>query len=503
MPLPKETLFTYNAKDCEALEITTQKVVELCQPIEQSADSVPNDVVHTAKLKWEHPHGFKRNALVSPELNAINRAAYWNYQRARIYVKTNRRLKEALRPIHCQSTIVPINKTIDQPAPEYCPQCHSPQIKKWGSKCSKIVKDLKFMRSGIKRWIIRYRFSRFRCTACGTNFTPPDRPWSGRRYGPGILAFSVYMNIEFRLPLVSVDQCLNSLLALQIPLGTTGYFKAYAAEMYRDSYKALLKRLCHGQLLHVDETKISVKGRDAFVWVFTNMEEVAYVYSETRVGDLLQDLLKDFKGVLVSDFYAAYDGIQCPQQKCLVHLIRDLNDGVLQRPFDEELKQIVSRFTALLKPMVDTIEQYGLKGRFLRKHIVSVSKFYTYLLNAQFQSEAALKLKERFEKNRDKLYTFLENDGVPWNNNNAECAIKGFATLRRLIDGVTSEHGLRDYLVLLSLCKTCKYMGLDFLDFLRSGEKDVHVFAESRRGRRHRPSINEPIVLAADEIAQE
>jgi hypothetical protein len=29
-------------------------------------------------------------------------------------------------------------------------------------------------------------------------------------------------------------------------------------------------------------------------------------------------------------------------------------------------------------------------------------------------------------------------------------------------------------------------MGVDFLDFLRSGEKDIHAFAESRRGRRRR-----------------
>jgi hypothetical protein len=43
-------------------------------------------------------------------------------------------------------------------------------------------------------------------------------------------------------------------------------------------------------------------------------------------------MLKDFKGVLVSDFYSAYDAIPCPQQKCLIHLIRDLNDDVLKHP---------------------------------------------------------------------------------------------------------------------------------------------------------------------------
>ena len=62
-----------------------------------------------------------------------------------------------------------------------------------------------------------------------------------------------------------------------------------------------------------------------------------YVYAPTREGDTLRETLAGFKGVLVSDFYAAYDAMDCPQQKCLIHLIRDLNDDLLKNPFDEEL----------------------------------------------------------------------------------------------------------------------------------------------------------------------
>ncbi len=83
------------------------------------------------------------------------------------------------------------------------------------------------------------------------------------------------------------------------------------------------------------------------------------------------------------------------------------------------------------------------------------------------------------------MFTFLSYDGVPWNNNNAEHAVKTFATkLRHIIGGLTTERGPRDYLVLLSICQTCKYMGVDFLDFLRSGEKDIYAFADSRRRQR-------------------
>ncbi len=234
-------------------------------------------------------------------------------------------------------------------------------------------------------------------------------------------------------------------------------------------------------MLHADETKVSVKGKTGFVWVFANMEEVAYIYSETREGDLLHALLKDFTGVLVSDFYAAYDGISCPQQKCLIHLIRDLNDDVLKHPYDEELKRITQSFADLVRPMVGTVDRHGLKSRFLRKHRVSVDRFYRQLSSMALQSQAAMKLRDRLQKNQEKLFTFLRFDGVPWNNNNAEHAVKAFATLRKVIGGSSTEKGIREYLILLSICETCKYNGLDFLDFLRSGENNIDAFMSIRR----------------------
>jgi hypothetical protein len=101
-------------------------------------------------------------------------------------------------------------------------------------------------------------------------------------------------------------------------------------------------------------------------------------------------------------------------------------------------------------------------------------------------SEVVRKITDRLQKNRNKLFTFLDFDGIPWNNNNAEHAIKAFASLRRMIEGKSTEKGLRDFLILLSICETCKYKGVDFLDFLRSGANDVDDFVISRRKYRLR-----------------
>ena len=92
--------------------------------------------------------------------------------------------------------------------------------------------------------------------------------------------------------------------------------------------------------------------------------------------------------------------------------------------------------------------------------------------------------RKRFEHYRDSLFTFIDHDGVAWNNNNAEHAVKAFVMLRRGIGATSTNKGIREYLVLLSLLETCKRKGIVFLDFLRSGETDIDAFAEHQRKRR-------------------
>lgn len=480
----KQALLTYNAEDCQALEVLTRALVEMGRGPAEEGHSFSGDIVNVAKQKREHPYGFKRNTFAFPELDAVNKAAYWDYQRERVYVKSNQHLKRSLIRATRSTKMLSPDKIIECGRARSCPKCNSVHFFGHG-RASKTVIDLRFMHHGLKRWIVQYRFHRYKCQSCGATFYPQERCWTRSPFGPELMAYALYLNIELRLPQMLVDHNLTKLFGFQLPLTITNGIKERAAKLYLATYEALVKRLCSGELLHVDETKISIRGNEGFVWVFANMKEVAYIYSETREGDLVRTMLRDFKGVLVSDFYAAYDAIQCPQQKCLIHLVRDLNDDVLKHPYDEELRQLAHTFALLLKPMVASVDRYGLKSRFLKKHLGPVKRFYRKMSKTSLQSETAAKFKERLEKNRDKLFTFLSHDNVPWNNNNAEHAVKAFAALRRTIGGVTTEKGVREYLVLLSLCETCKYMGIDFLDFLRSGEKDLHAFENRQRRRRN------------------
>jgi hypothetical protein len=192
---------------------------------------------------------------------------------------------------------------------------------------------------------------------------------------------------------------------------------------------------------------------------------------------MVQELLSSYTGVLISDFFPGYDSLQCQQQKCLIHLIRDLNDAVLKEPFNQEMKNLVQEFAELVRKIIATVDKCGLKKYYLKKHIADVEQFYRTMSKHKFETASAKKAQIRFKKNQNSLFTFLEFDGVPWNNNNAEHAVKAFGRgIRDIVDGRTNEKGINDYLVLLSISQTCEYRGIDFLKFLRSGETQINGY---------------------------
>jgi hypothetical protein len=194
-------------------------------------------------------------------------------------------------------------------------------------------------------------------------------------------------------------------------------------------------------------------------------------------------MLAPFRGVLVSDFYTGYDYLPCEQQKCLVHLVRDIDDDLLRNPLDQELKRLAEAFGTLLRAIVSTIDRFGLRCRHLKKHKREVNRFMEDEVAKELTSELATKYAKRFKKYSSRMFTFLDHNGVPWNNNNAEHAIKRFAKYRRDNDGRFSEKTVKEYLILSSVFETCEFNNVNVLKFLLSKERTVESLTRARYGR--------------------
>lgn len=219
--------------------------------------------------------------------------------------------------------------------------------------------------------------------------------------------------------------------------------------------------------IHIDETTVKLTKDTGYVWIFATSHTVFYHFTLTRETEFLKQWLKDYKGIIITDFFPGYDSLKLQRQKCLIHLIRDFNDDLHKNPFDEGYKNLMDAFSRLLVNIIATIDKYGLSRKHLQKHLGDTEEFYKAYLSIEYRGELSIKYSKRLKKHWDELWIFLKHDDIPWNNNNAEAAIKAFAQHRHNVNGRIREGKLIEYLKMLSLAQTCRYRNISFLDLLR------------------------------------
>jgi hypothetical protein len=332
--------------------------------------------------------------------------------------------------------------------------------------------DLKFFKGGVKLWVTRIVSWRYSCCSkCKHQFSSEKRSPNPHKFGHGLMSWCVYSNVACGLNMSRVDKSLEDVFGLAFNKGQFSNSKRYIMALYQVLCDQIFQSILESPVIHIDETTVRLRKKKGYVWVMTTMDKVYYFYKPSREAVFLQEKLAKFSGVLISDFYTAYDSLKCEQQKCLVHFVRDIDDDVLKNPLDVELKGIAKEFGALLREIIQTVDKRGLKKRYLRKHKRSVVRFLEAVASANFLSLLANKYKKRFHKSGEKMFTFLDHDGVPWNNNNAEHAIKRFAKYRRDADGRFTERSLQEYLVLVTVLETCEFNNLNVLKFLLSKKR--------------------------------
>ncbi len=500
----KQKLLDYNLEDCVALKKVTDL---LCVVASDSAsgkgslslgeEAFPVSTVQEMdKLTYDRKWGPVN--FFHPEYEYINNCARFDYQRDRVFVRTNpslrKRRKQATQAGHRNRSLRASVKV--RITSSHCPFCGGTDVEIARDPRSALTSrprvkrafDLVFTPSGIRRKVIECRSSLYQCLNCRQTYVPKEHDQLDKHFH-GLKSWAMYQHITHRLSLVTIQDMIKDFFGLFVADAEIHMIKSLMASHYAETYRKLLAKILTGNLLHVDETEVKLRVGKGYVWVFTNLEEVVFLFKPNREGGFLKEMLKDFKGVVVSDFYAAYDSLDCPQQKCLIHLMRDMNQDLLNNPFDSELQSVTQPFGILLRDVVGTIDVHGLTRKHLQRHQRDISTFFEQLSEQSFRSEAAEALRGRLLKSREKLFTFINHDGVPWNNNYAENAIKRFAYYREGTVGTMKETGLSDYLVLLSICQTCRYKSVSFLKFLLSRVTDMDAFCEGNRANHRLPLV--------------
>lgn len=494
----KTKLIQYNSGDCHALRKVTEFLNNASVGGRTFGPGTTPRVESAAQLdKLARTVTWAKFAHA--DFDFVNKRAYFDYQRSRVFVRTSpmlrRRRRNAPHNRLWKNREIRATHHVEITASK-CPFCQSKDLAVIPAKQRpkgvqtrrKRVYDVIVTPGAIKRKVIEVRAVAYRCSHCQRCFVP-DRYHRLAKHFHGFMSWFAYQQITHRLGVKTLAALFHETSGIQVNWWEFLGFRYLLARYYRDSYRRLLAKIIAGPVLHIDETEVKLHTGTGYVWVFANLETAVYIFRPSREGEFLRGMLKGFKGVLVSDFYSAYDGLDCLQQRCLIHLIRDMNRAVLDNPFDHELQSITTAFGTLLRSIVMTIDDHGLKRRHLERHTRAVTKFFEGLTNRICESDASKALQDRLLRNRKRLFTFIHHDGVSWNNNVAENAIKRIAYYREDVGRSIKETGLTEHLVLLSLYQTCRVRDISFLRFLLSRQRDMDAFSNSGHVRYRAPLV--------------
>ncbi len=264
---------------------------------------------------------------------------------------------------------------------------------------------------------------------------------------------------------VTIDQVIDILsYHLQTKLTSGGLIDGWRrlAVILLAWYEQIGEEAKKSAYLHADETGWRVNGQGCWLWCFTNDRNCYYMIEYCRGSPVLQSFFTEaFDGVLITDFWAAYDSVDAAdRQKCIPHLLRELekvdqrNDSAQWQAFAKKLRRLLRDGIRLRKRPDFTPERYKGRTNRLNRRIAAMAR-------QEPADSDVRRLTKRLRRYGEHLFTFLDYDYVPHDNNFAERQIRPAVILRKNSQSNRSDRGAAIQTVLMSVYRTLRLRGLD------------------------------------------
>src|SRR5713226_540318 len=186
------------------------------------------------------PFSFGKKESVTPDLEFLRKAAYWDYQRDRLYFRSSgKRPKSRNVLARCNTTSMRINKVVVHDVSPECPTCKRISTKPKATRV-RILYDLCFGHFSIKRWVVKHRYQTYFCSRCERFFGLDKRFRQPLKFGWNLVAYFVYQTVQLYIPQRIVTLSMNQLYGFNLKCTTTHRLKTRAAEFYEETQREIL-----------------------------------------------------------------------------------------------------------------------------------------------------------------------------------------------------------------------------------------------------------------------
>jgi hypothetical protein len=318
--------------------------------------------------------------------------------------------------------------------PTQCPHCGSADLEATGTYEDHFVADLPEPKV---EWH-RYRRHVHRCQHCAKSCQGRgDLELPGAHIGPRARLLTCYGRAHLGISLGKTQGLLHDFFGLTISrAGLLGHLR-WGGDLFAPVVDQLLELLRASPVVQGDETGWRINGKTAWAWCFRDARLAIFLIEHRRNREVIERVLgATFAGTLVSDFYAAYNGLACAKQRCLVHLLREL--AKLREALPWQSVQ------AFIQPLIELFQDAIALGQerdrldvtaFAQARQAIAARLDHLLCTTKTRHPDCLRMWRRLFKHLDELFTFLYDQRVPADNNGAERDIRSLAAARN--DGGT------------------------------------------------------------------
>lgn len=287
--------------------------------------------------------------------------------------------------------------------------------------------------------------------------------------GLNVVLYGAWMHYRLGISVGNLLTILHNLFGLRVSAGGLTQAWIRLGQMLTPYAVQLERAIRQAGVLHADETGWRVNGTTHWLWAFCTQDLAYYRIERRRNAEVVYAFLGEiFDGLLVCDFYAAYNRIEAwAKQRCLFHLFAELRRvdqrnpsrawisarRAIQRLFQDAIRLKLRR--SELEPLT-----YQRRKRRLHQRLDD-------LIATAWRDRDAKRLVKRLANFRGELLTFLDHDDLPPTNNRAEQEMRIPVLTRKVCQQNRSEAGAQTHALLLSLFRTAELQGHAPLEFAR------------------------------------
>lgn len=338
-----------------------------------------------------------------------------------------------------------------------CPKCNH-KLGKPVKVDRKIVEDLPNPQPVI---VTEHLINHYKCKHCGKKVTPKVKLPRGS-FGYNLQTEIVLLNVDSRLPLRKIKSTLQRKYNLSITDAQVYKMIRNTANKMDKEYQKDIQLIRASPFVHADETGMRVKGKNYYLWVFTNGNTTIFTITKTRSKKTINEILgEDYPGIIVCDGWSAYSNYTHNIQRCWAHSLREakkLNEEFpLFKIFYEKLCKMFAQIKELLKQPIEKRKPF----------YASLFKQLTKILDCMESHKEYKKLATTLRNGGKHWFTCLLYPNIEPTNNLAEQTIREPIIRRKIFGCLRNQKGATTFSTLTSLITTWKQQKLNLHQTLK------------------------------------